>query len=296
MKRLFFLLLIGVVANAFSATLLPIQLLNPAGSTSGQAVVSTGSSMAPAWGGIAVNGISAIAANSVIANVTASSASPTAVTIPSCSTSTSALQYTNGTGFNCYTSSATTTGTLAQFAATTSAQLAGVISDETGTGVAVFGTSPTIGTPTINQPVINGVTNGSAAAAGSVGQVIKSVIPSGSAVSLTSTVTANVTSISLTAGDWDVWGNVCFFVAGTTTIQSVAGSITTTSATIPNSGTGNAAFSMAGSFVTGQGICMSTGTMDANISATTTYFLTANSNFGVSTNGGYGFIEARRRH
>lgn len=35
---------------------------------------------------------------------------------------------------------------LSQFAATTSAQLAGVLSDETGTGVAVFGTSPAITT------------------------------------------------------------------------------------------------------------------------------------------------------
>ena len=36
-----------------------------------------------------------------------------------------------------------TSGTLAQFAATTSLELAGVISDETGTGSLVFGTSPT---------------------------------------------------------------------------------------------------------------------------------------------------------
>lgn len=41
---------------------------------------------------------------------------------------------------------ATTGGTLAQFAATTSAQLAGIISDETGSGALVFGTSPTITT------------------------------------------------------------------------------------------------------------------------------------------------------
>lgn len=40
-------------------------------------------------------------------------------------------------------------GTLAQFAATTSAQLAGVISDETGSGALVFATSPTLTTPTI---------------------------------------------------------------------------------------------------------------------------------------------------
>lgn len=39
-----------------------------------------------------------------------------------------------------------TGGTLAQFASTTSAQLAGVISDETGTGSLVFSTAPTFGT------------------------------------------------------------------------------------------------------------------------------------------------------
>jgi len=38
---------------------------------------------------------------------------------------------------------------LSVFAATTSAQLAGVLSNETGTGLAVFGTSPTLTTPTI---------------------------------------------------------------------------------------------------------------------------------------------------
>jgi hypothetical protein len=38
---------------------------------------------------------------------------------------------------------------LSVFAATTSAQLAGVISDETGSGVLVFGTSPIISTPTL---------------------------------------------------------------------------------------------------------------------------------------------------
>jgi len=42
-----------------------------------------------------------------------------------------------------------TASTLAQFAATTSAQLAGVISDETGSGALVFATSPTLVTPTL---------------------------------------------------------------------------------------------------------------------------------------------------
>jgi hypothetical protein len=43
-------------------------------------------------------------------------------------------------------------GTLAQHAATTSAQLRGVISDETGTGSLVFATSPTLVTPALGTP------------------------------------------------------------------------------------------------------------------------------------------------
>ena len=49
---------------------------------------------------------------------------------------------------------------LSQFAATTSAQLAGVISDETGSGSAVFATSPTLVAPTLGAALatsINGV-------------------------------------------------------------------------------------------------------------------------------------------
>jgi hypothetical protein len=48
-------------------------------------------------------------------------------------------------------------GTLGQFASTTSAQLAGVISDETGTGVLVFGTSPSF-TTDIRTPKVTTAT------------------------------------------------------------------------------------------------------------------------------------------
>ena len=59
---------------------------------------------------------------------------------------------------------AVTGGTLAQFAATTSAQLAGVISDETGTGALVFATSPTIATPTVTTSAVIPIVNGGTAA------------------------------------------------------------------------------------------------------------------------------------
>ena len=54
---------------------------------------------------------------------------------------------------------ASTSGTLAQFAATTSAQLAGVISDETGTGALVFANSPTLVTPALGTPASGVLTN-----------------------------------------------------------------------------------------------------------------------------------------
>lgn len=52
-----------------------------------------------------------------------------------------------------------TAGTLAQFAATTSAQLAGVINDETGSGALVFATSPTLVTPALGTPASGILTN-----------------------------------------------------------------------------------------------------------------------------------------
>ncbi len=52
-----------------------------------------------------------------------------------------------------------TSGNLSQFAATTSSQLAGVLSDETGSGAAVFATSPTLVTPALGTPSSGTATN-----------------------------------------------------------------------------------------------------------------------------------------
>jgi len=49
------------------------------------------------------------------------------------------------------------TDKLSVFAATTSAELAGVISDETGNGLLVFATSPTLTTPTLTTPSLDGL-------------------------------------------------------------------------------------------------------------------------------------------
>ena len=52
-----------------------------------------------------------------------------------------------------------TSNNLSVMAATTSAQLAGVISDETGSGALVFGTSPTLVTPVLGTPASGTLTN-----------------------------------------------------------------------------------------------------------------------------------------
>ncbi len=59
-----------------------------------------------------------------------------------------------------------TTDKLNVLAATTSAELAGVISDETGTGTAVFATSPTLVTPLLGTPTSGVMTNVTGTAAG----------------------------------------------------------------------------------------------------------------------------------
>lgn len=100
---------------------------------------------------------SPIAANSIYANFTASLAAPAIFTFSNCSGANQASNFTTGTGFGCVSNIALTTAGLNQFSATTSAQLAGVISDGTGTGSLVFNTSPIFITQ-ITDPLIIGGT------------------------------------------------------------------------------------------------------------------------------------------
>lgn len=57
MKRIFTAALLALSSVSFGATLVPVQLLNPAGSTSGQVPVSTGPTSPPGWGTVALSGV-----------------------------------------------------------------------------------------------------------------------------------------------------------------------------------------------------------------------------------------------
>jgi hypothetical protein len=276
MKRILLSALLAALSfGVNAATLNPVQLLNPAGSTSGQAIVSTGPSTAPAWGNVTAAALAAQAANTVVANVTASSASPTAVALPSCSGTNNAIKYTSGTGFTCGSNFALLTGstftgavavspasgdgtltvnavnanTADLYLQTGGVTMWGVVRNNvtnsgsnvgsnfqivryTDAGASIdnpFVITRSTGVVTMtdgiaNSPIsgstgsfttlaasglitpsstvgIKGTTTNDNAQAGSIGETITNTA---SGVAQTSATLTNVTSIPLTAGDWDV--------------------------------------------------------------------------------------------
>lgn len=269
-------LFFALIASA--TTYNPIQLLNPAGSTSGQAIVSTGASTSPTW------------ANITVSNVTGAAplASPTftgAVTIPS-------------------------GASIAGFATLASPTFTGVVTIPSGASIAGYASlaSPTFtGTVTAAAVLITGnltpsqtngiigTTTNNSPVAGSVGELVSSSIPIGSAVPLTTGTVTNVTSISLTAGDWDVWGNVWTAPSGSTSQTLVTGAISQASATLPTVPAGGAVAQFPYTAVAGIGVGMFVGQISVRLASTTTIYLVTAVSFSGSTNAAYGFIGARRR-
>lgn len=217
--------------TALAATLAPVQLLNPAGSAAGQAIVSNGPSSAPTWQVVTAGGLTPIGANTVYGNFTGSTAAPSANAAPSCSTANSALKYTSGTGLSCGTTFALTSGDLSQFAATTSAQLAGVISNETGSGALVFGTSPTLTTPVIASIVNTGTLTLPTSTDTLVGRATTDTLTS---KTLTSPTINGATLSGTFAGAHTYSGAVTF--TSTVTPSSTAGIIGTTTNDSANAG------------------------------------------------------------
>lgn len=305
MRKLLASLLL-LCGTAIAATTTPVQLLSPAGSVAGQAVVSNGPSAVPTWGTVTAGALAPIAANTVLGNFTAASAAPSAFAVPSCSTANSALKYTTSTGLSCGTTFALTSGNLSQFAATTSAQLLGVLSDETGTGSAVFSASPTFtgtvnvaaltasGAITPNQTAgIVGTTTNNNANAGAFGEYPTPGVTA--SVAATSGVNQNCTSISLTAGDWDVTGILATFPAGGTTTSIITAGISTTTAAFQTISGGLANVSLHTSAVAaGNQMNLIAPLTRISIASTTTVFLVSSVTFAGSTMNVGCQIRARR--
>lgn len=140
-----------------------------------------------------------------------------------------------------------------------------------------------------------GTTTNDNAAAGSVGEATSNVIGSGSAVSLTTATAANVTSLSLTAGDWDVWGNVSFIPAATTNVVQARGWISSTSATLPDASLYAGVQNAAAGIVPANNFGFCVPQQRVSLSGTTTIYLSVTAAFTVDTLGACGGLYARRR-
>lgn len=145
---------------------------------------------------------------------------------------------------------------------------------------------------------IIGTTTNNNAAAGSVGEYVNSTITFGSPVTITtSQVSQNLTSISLTAGDWNVWGNFLAIPAASTTLNYVISSISQTSATL-NSPELNPVFLSSSIAVAASGDAPRIGgtvpMQRYSLSTTTTIYLVMNVEFNVSTCTACGYLSARR--
>lgn len=144
--------------------------------------------------------------------------------------------------------------------------------------------------PTGNSAIAGTTTNDSATA-GNVGEFVSSLIATGSPVSLTNNTAANVTNISLTAGDWDVEGNINF--SGTTaTVTAGTGGISSTSATLPSDGS-----EVYDGTVTTLLSDLSSVTLPRkriSIASTTTVYMVAKKLFSAGTVVAFGSLNARR--
>lgn len=140
-----------------------------------------------------------------------------------------------------------------------------------------------------------GTTTNDNAAAGSVGEYASTLVPVASQVSITDTVAANIATLSLSAGDWDVWGQLTFNPSAGVTTTLVSGNVGITSASytaVPSDNNSYSAFYYISSVSNGATIPM--GQARISISGTTTVYLVARAFFTGGTCAAYGKICARR--
>ena len=144
--------------------------------------------------------------------------------------------------------------------------------------------------------VIGTTTNDSAAAL-SVGELLSTVVLVGAPVALTTATAANIATLSLTAGDWDVWGSVWTNPAAGTTTTKVQAAVSQTTATLPTTPALGTSLSVLTGITTAatEAVVLQTGATRISLAGTTSVYLVASVTFSVSTMGGYGAIYARRR-
>ncbi len=145
-------------------------------------------------------------------------------------------------------------------------------------------------TPATIQDLRGTATNDDASVGG-IGEYAESLIPIGSVSALTSTVAANLTSINLTAGDWDVEGNINYVMAGATVTQKEGG-LSDAANTLPTDGTEvyDGAQFVTVTAIDGQALPLKRFSLSVN----STIYIVAKATFAAGTVNVFGGITARR--
>lgn len=158
-------------------------------------------------------------------------------------------------------------------------------------------TSPVNGTILIQNAAgtanggIQGTVAADNAAAGNLGETVTSAVAVGSAGGISTASSTNVTSISLTAGDWDVEGNINFSTSSAT-VTDTRGGISTTTGTLPTDGT--EVYSGVQLVTTSALDSVTLPRKRINVSSTTTVYLVGQQTFSVGSSKVFGSITARR--
>lgn len=149
----------GSLAQFASTTSAEMRTLLSDETGTGFAVFATSPTLVtPVLGVAAATSINKVAITAPAASATLTIADGVTLTVPAAASVQGTHSGTSsGTNTGDVANTALTTGTLAQFAATTSAQLATLLTDETGSGAAVFATSPALVTPTLGVAAVTTV-------------------------------------------------------------------------------------------------------------------------------------------
>src|SRR6185312_970107 len=139
---------------------------------------------------------------------------------------------------------------------------------------------------------VPGTPNGNPPGAGVVGEFISN---SATGVVLTSGVTADITSLLITPGDWDVWANFATSPVGGASQTLIKAWINIVSATDPGLPNGGAYLERGITTGEAAGQAESVGMMRLLTAAGAQVFLSAAVTYAGGTLGGTGFLGARRR-
>ena len=168
---------------------------------------------------------------------------------------------------------------------------AGNIDGRAGGGLNIY--------PNSTLGMVGTVTNDSANA-GSIGEVLRATVASGSAVTLTTTATSyNVTSVALTPGDWDCRAQVEYVPSSATTTVFQTG-ISLTSATLPTQpgGSGIGYEPLLTSYIpmttASNLVSQAIPPMRVSIAASSTLYVVANLTFSAGSATAYGSVSCRR--